>query len=325
MHYGNIGPICRPLSRVVLGTGSIGNIPGNERERLFDAYRQAGGSVIDTAAVYGGGATETAVGRWLARTGCRDEVAIVTKGGHPSLPDWAGRLTPEQVSLDLAASRERLQVDRIDLYMLHRYDEEVPVGEIMSMLGDHVRSGAVNAVGVSNWTWQRVEQANTYAARLGLPGLCANSIHYSLAVPQSRVAPGTVSLCGDSEALSWYRASRLPLLSWSSLARGFLSGRFSPSVHSDAHVERIFYHPSNWERLQRVRKLAADRRCTPSQVALAWVLCQPLDLYAVVGPTQLPHLEECLGAADLHLSPPDLAWLNLEADEPVEPQEAPHE
>ena len=96
---------------------------------------------------------------------CRDRA----EGGHPSLPDWRDRLTPDEVEHDLEASLARLQVGSVDLYMLHRDDERTPVDELVDLLARHVQSGKVKAVAVSNWTWQRVEEANGYERGLVRP------------------------------------------------------------------------------------------------------------------------------------------------------------
>jgi 1-deoxyxylulose-5-phosphate synthase len=309
--YGEIAGVGRPLSRVVLGAGSLDDPRYDDAAALFDAYVAAGGTAIDTAAVYGDGASERVVGQWLRRSGCRDEVVIVTKGGHPDLSDWQPRLTPEDVEQDLNESLDRLGVDCVDLYLLHRDNEEIQVDELVDMLASHAGAGQVKAVGVSNWTWSRVEEANEYAAESGAPRMAANSVHYSLATPKGVIAPGAVSLCDDPTALAWYAKSGLPVLAWSSQAKGFFSGRFAPTVHDSPHVEQTYYHKGNWQRLERVNQLARDRGWLPSQVALAWLFNQPLDIFAVVGPTRLPHLNECMGAVDLHLTPSEVAWLNL--------------
>ena len=139
-----------PLSWLVLGSGSFDEDRRDEAWRLLDRYAAAGGTVIDTAAIYGGGASERVVGG-LARPFRvpRDSMVIATKGGHPSLPDWHGRLTPEDVEHDIGSSLCRLKVEYVDLYMLHRDDEHIPVGEsLIDTLAAHVASGRVKAIGV---------------------------------------------------------------------------------------------------------------------------------------------------------------------------------
>lgn len=315
MIYGEVAGVSVPLSRLVLGSGSFDEDRRDEAWRLLDRYAAAGGTVIDTAAIYGGGASERVVGGWLDRSGYRDSMVIATKGGHPNLPDWHGRLTPEDVEHDIGSSLSRLNVEYVDLYMLHRDDEQIPVGELIDTLAAHVANGRAKAIGVSNWSWQRVQQANAYASRSGAPRVVANSIQYSLAAPKAAVLlPGTVTLSGDAAAFEWYSETQLPVLAWSSQANGFFSGRYPPDVHDDTVVERVYYHEDNWRRLERATRLAVSRGCTPSQVAMAWLLGQPLDLFAVIGCTQLPHLEESLGTLDLRLTPEEMAWLNLDVE-----------
>lgn len=281
---------------------------------LLDAFVAAGGTMLDTAAVYGDGASERAVGRWLTERGRSDDVLVLTKGAHPFLSDWQPRVNRAAVFRDLAESRERLGLDTIDLYLLHRDDPSVPVGPLVDGLNELVARGSIRAFGVSNWTTQRIQAANEYAATHSLLGPVASSPHFALAVPRKAIAPGTVEIAADDVALRWYRERQFPLFAWSSQARGFFSERFSPGSQDPRNVARIYGREDNWERRRRADKLARQRGCTPTQVALAWVLSQPLNAFAIVGPGTVPHLDDCLGALELTLSPSEVAWLNLETD-----------
>jgi len=316
MLYGTIPGLGRPVSRLVLGSMVFRLEPPEAWARtcdLLDQFAALGGNAVDTAHIYGRGESERALGRWLAQRGNRDQMVIITKGAHPA-PDWTPRLTPAAIAADLAESLERLGTT-IDLYLLHRDDPAMPVGPIVECLNEHLAAGRIRAMGASNWTPERIQEANEYAAARGLAGFAASSPNLALAVPNKPHWPGTVSIAGDRAALAWYRARQFPVLAWSSQAGGFFSGRFSPDRPEAPRMVQVYDSPGNWERLRRARELAAARGCTPVQVALAWVLHQPFPIFALIGPHSVAELQDSAGALAVHLTPEETAWLNLETEE----------
>jgi aryl-alcohol dehydrogenase-like predicted oxidoreductase len=315
MLYGVIPGISDRVSRLVLGTVSFSAERQEAANALLDAFVAAGGTAIDTARSYGHGESERAVGSWLRASGRRDDVLVVTKAAHPSR-DEPRRVTPAAIAADVAGSREALGIPTIDLLLLHRDDPSQPVGPIVDALNEQKAAGRVRGFGASNWTGERIDEANAYAAARGLAGFVASSPNLALAVPSEPMWPGCLSVANDAAALAWYRQRRFPLLAWSSQASGFFSGRFRPKEVTDENVARVYDRPDNWERLRRARQLAAERGCTPTQVALAWVLHQPIPTFALIGPRTPPELDDCLGALDVALSPAEVAWLNLEEDSP---------
>ena len=310
MTYGTIRGTARPLSRLILGAGPFRPERQEAVDALLDAFLAAGGSGVDTAYVYGAGASERALGAWLASRRARERVFLITKGAHPD-EAWRPRLRREVVAQELEESLERLGTDHVDLYLLHRDDPAVPVGEVLEWLEEHVAAGRVRAYGASNWSVGRLAEAAAYAAAHGLRGFAASSPFFALAVAYDPPHMGHAILNGDPEARAWYRATGLPLLAWSSQAQGFFSDRADPGpgrVPAFARYDR----PDNWERRRRVRALAERRGCTPTQVALAWVLGEGDHVFAIVGPGTVAHLEEALGALALGLTEAERAWLNLE-------------
>jgi aryl-alcohol dehydrogenase-like predicted oxidoreductase len=310
MKYGSVAGVSDRISRLVLGSGAFATLQDSWAE-LLERFVAAGGTAIDTAYSYGRGESERQLGAWLERSGRRDELQIVTKGGH-HLPDGTRRVTPEAIDEELPESLSRMRTDRIDLYLLHRDDPTKPVGPIVECLNRHKDAGRIKAFGASNWTIARFEEANDYAASRRLAGFAAISPNLALAVPSEPMWPNCVSFAGDTDAIAWVTRTRMPLFAWSSGASGFFSGRFSPEVRDNPDVVRVYYRPDNWQRLERVREFAARKGATPTQVALAWVLNQPFQTFALVGPRTVAELDDCLGAVALDLTAEDLAWLNLE-------------
>lgn len=303
----------------MLGLGTMVCTPDdlNLSFALLDRWREAGGNLLDTAHLYGGGASERAIGLWLRERGCREEMIVLTKCAHHNAD--RPRVTPEDILCDFRDSAARLRIETFDLYLLHRDDPGVPVGPIMQALNSLVRDGRVGALGASNWRIDRIEQANNYAREHGLRGFEVISNQFSLAVPNGEIWPGCVdSRTGDFPR--WLAESQTPLICWSSQGRGFFSGAFSPHVDLDETVTRVFYSEANWERLRRAQAVAENRGCSAIQVALAWVLHQPFPTHALVGPQNLPELESCLAAAELALTAEEAGWLDLKGTEPPGPE-----
>lgn len=308
MRYGTIAGLDRPVSRIVLGTAVLSEGKDDLASELIDAYTAAGGNMIDTAAAYGGGWSDRNVGTWLRRTGRRDDVLILAKGAHH---DRIGdRVTPAEISLDLGLSLERLGTTHVDLLVLHRDDPTLPVGPIVEVLDHHHRRGRVRAVGGSNWTADRLAEARGYARVHGLLPFAASSVNLALAVPMEPMWANCISIAGDLGGQAWYADQGLPVLSWSSQAGGFFSGRFAPDDRSNADMVRVYYNEANWARLDRASRLGKDLGLTATQVALAWVLNQPgLETFALVGPATVDELEQSLAVADVVLSPTQVDWL----------------
>jgi aryl-alcohol dehydrogenase-like predicted oxidoreductase len=312
MGYGQLEGVRLPVSRLVLGTFPFSPERQEEADALLDLFVAAGGTAIDTAPAYGWGDSERAIGAWLDKRRMRERVVVISKGAHPRAGQWEPRVTPAAIDEDLSASLDRLRLEAIDLYLLHRDDPSVPVGPLIEQLNQQLAAGRINAIGVSNWSHSRIAEANVYATRRGLRGLVASSPQFALAVPNQPIWPDCVSIAGDAEALTWYRATELAVMAWSAQAGGFFSGRFAPEACSDPYVARVYDRPDNWERLRRVQYVAKQWGCTASQVALSWVLHQSPRMFAIVGPRTVAELEDCLGAPRFTPAAQELSWLNLD-------------
>ncbi|MFD0958484.1 aldo/keto reductase [Paenibacillus chungangensis] len=310
MEYISIAGCSKPVSRLMKGTDYFFHDSYEKAAANMDAFMAIGGNSLDTAHIYCGGQSEEVLGRYMQERGNRDALVILTKGAHP---DASGpRVSREAIASDLACSLERLQTDFIDLYALHRDDPTVPVSVIIDALNEHVASGAIGAIGVSNWTWQRIQEANRYAADRGLTGFTFSSPNLSLAKPNEPFWAGCVS--ADEESCRWHEQEQFPLLSWSSQARGFFTGRFTPEVRDNADLVRVFYSDDNWERLDRARQLAEQKGVTAIQIALAYVLNQPFPTCALIGAQTAEELRSCHEGSAITLSREELAWLDMSSD-----------
>lgn len=288
MRYIKIPQLEKPVSVIGLGTGSSAFTPNmhDRAAELLDRFLTAGGNLIDTAHIYGFGDSEKTLGRWFRESGRCEEVVLITKGCHPVVDrenpfakPWEPRLTPEAIRADLSESLERLQTNTIDLYLLHRDDESVSVGPLVDALNQEKTRGHIRSFGVSNWRVERIAEANQYAAQHGLNGLAVSSPSLSLAQPKKMLFPGT--LFADEATRQWHRAHQLPLLAWSALATGFMSGKFKPDDTSDENVTQVYYSEENFERLRRAQILARRKNATSAQIGLAYVLQQAFPVSAL--------------------------------------------
>ncbi|MGZ9586057.1 aldo/keto reductase [Paenibacillus marinisediminis] len=307
MPYINIDGLKLPCSRLVLGSTMLSLDRLEASMELLDAYAEIGGNMIDSAHIYGESSAK-ALGLWLKERQNRDSIMIIGKGAH--FDGNGPRVNREAITEDLLVSLERMQLEAVDVYMLHRDDPEVPVGAIMEWLHEQVESGRCQAIGVSNWTTARIQAANEYAERNGLTKLACNSPNLSLAVPNEPRWKDCVS--ASAQDIEWHSHTQLPLLSWSSQAGGFFTGRFSPDKREDPEAVRVYYSDDNWERYARAEELAKQKGTDANQIALAYVLNQPFPTCALIGPYQVAELMSSFRAVQISLTPQEMAWLNLQ-------------
>ena len=321
MRYIEISQLEKPVSVIGLGAASRAFTPDtyDRAAELLERFLAAGGNCVDTANIYGFGDSEKTLGKWIQESERRNELVLITKGCHPGVnrddifgSPWIPRVTPEALHSDLSESLERLHTEYIDLYLLHRDDESVEVGPLIETLNQEQARGRIRAFGASNWRVERLAKANQYAAEHGLNGFVISSPNLSLPHPKKMVFPGT--LFADEATRQWHNTNQFPLLAWSALATGFMSGKFKPDEATDENVTHIYYSDENFERLGRAQELAARKNVTVAQIGLAYVLQQAFPVIALVGPTTPNNLDDALGAVNVKLNPEELEYLDLKAN-----------
>jgi predicted dehydrogenase/aryl-alcohol dehydrogenase-like predicted oxidoreductase len=303
MKYGRIEGLQKPLSRLLMGADNQPTIAHSSV--MFDHFFERGGNGFDTAYIYGGGRCEQTLGQWVKNHGIREQVVLLGKGAHTPL------CTPEHLTSQLLQTLERMQTDYLDIYMMHRDNVNVPVGEFIDVLNEHLRAGHMRIFGGSNWSIERVKAANAYAAEHGLQGFSAVSNNFSLARMVDPVWAGCIA-ASTPEYRAYLTETQMPLIPWSSQARGFFTERAHPDKRSDVELVRCWYSEDNWKRRERAVELARKRGVLPINIALAYVLCQPFPTFPIFGPRTLEETRTSLPALDVELSPKELAWLNLE-------------
>ena len=315
------------LPRLILGTMPLnGDTPAaqTEADALLDAAFEHGINAVDTGHVYGNGASERAIGSWLERRGLAHDVFVLSKGCHP---DAAGpRVSPEALDRDLSESLDRLRLPAVDLYMLHRDDPAVPVGEMVDAFAEQLAAGRLRAYGLSNWTRARIEEVYDYAEANDRPLPAASSPNFSLADQvRDPWGGGCVTLTGAAAAddRDWHRSTGMAIFAWSSLARGLFSGRVTrralaaePGLVDEA-CRAAYVHEVNLARLDRVIEFAEAGGASVPQIALAWVLAQDLPLHAIVGAATRQEVEDLAAAVTLSLTDEEEKWLRSGGRRPL--------
>ncbi|MFB3880608.1 MAG: aldo/keto reductase [Armatimonadota bacterium] len=301
MKYGKVEGVERPLSRLIIGTMSGRSFA--HAAAMFDGYFERGGNGFDTAHVYGN--SDALLGEWIRSRGVREQVIVIAKGAHTP------NNRPEALRPQLEQSLEKLRTGYADIHLAHRDNEDIPVGEWCDAWNELLREGLIRAYGGSNWSLGRVEALNEYARSRGLVGMACVSNNFSLARMVTPVWGGCIA-SSDAESRAWLEQRQLPLLAWSSQARGFFTERARPDDRSDEELARSWYAEDNFRRQERAKELAAKRGVAPITIALAYVLCQPFPTFALIGPAGLGEMKQSWEALEVELTADELRWLNLE-------------
>ena len=275
---------------------------------VLDAFTAGGGTLIDTSDSYGrmpdgsrGGGSEIIIGSWLARTGRRDDVTIVTKVSQH--PDLRG-LAPETVARAAQASLDRLGTDRIDLYFAHYDDEDTPLAETFAAFDALISQGAIRYYGLSNYTPKRIEEVFDVVRENGFREPVCLQPEYSL-VAREGYESGYSPLA---------RHEHLGVLAYFALAAGFLTGKYDRGADvSDLPRGAIvakYLNDRGFAVVDAVREIAARHGAQPASVALAWLLAQPTVTAPIASASRPEQVEGLLAGATLDLGDDDLAQLS---------------
>lgn len=324
MRYRTLGPSGLLVSELCLGTmtfggsdgmwGQIGQLRQDEADTLVRTALDAGINFIDTANVYAGGESERILGQSLRNLGiARDDVVIATKvlGPMGEGPNARGA-SRAHILAQAKASLGRLQMDHIDLYQIHGFDPLTPIAETLEALDTLVRQGHVRYIGLSNWAaWQIVKAVGIAEARQLAPILSLQA-YYTL-----------VGRDLEREIVPMLQAEGIGLMVWSPLAGGFLSGKYSDGSKANEGRRASFnFPPVDLGRgdaaIAVMREIASARGCSVAQVALAWLLHQPVVTSVIVGAKRIDQLQDNIRATEVMLSAEDLAALDAVTKLPAE-------
>ena len=285
---------------------------------VLDAYLEAGGNFVDTADVYarwapgnGGGESESVLGRWMASRKNRGSVIIATKLGSEMGPGQRG-LSREYTMQAVEASLRRLQTDYIDLYQAHRDDPDTPLDETLAAFDELVKQGKVRAIGASNYTAARLAEARRISEERGYARYESIQPPYSLVQRQEY----------ERELEPYCREHTVGVIPYSSLASGFLTGKYRPgqelpSTPRAGGIRQKYMNERGFAVVEELDRVAQSHDATPAQVALAWLIARPGMTAPIASATTVPQLKELMGAVDLQLAPASIAALDRVSAAPV--------
>ena len=302
MPYGKIAGVDLPVSRLIFGCDNQRTMP--HATAMFDDFFERGGNAFDTAHIYSGGLQEGLLGRWIEQRAVRAQTAVIVKGAHTPF------CTPEFLSSQLIVSLDRLKIDYADIYLMHRDNLDIPASEFVDVLNEHHRAGRIKTFGGSNWSLERLQEANAYAEKKGLKKFGVVSNNFSLARMVSPVWEGCVS-AKDPAFSQWLMETQTPLLSWSSQARGFFTERAGRDKSSDTELVRCWYSDDNFKRRERAIELASKKGVQPIHIALAYVLAQAFPTFALIGPRFISETASSCEGLSVSLTKEELHWLDL--------------
>ena len=312
MEYVNLGATGLRVSRVCLGMMGFGNdsdrpwvINEGAAEPLVRAAVEGGITFFDTADTYSAGASEVATGRLLSKFLSRDEMVVATKVFMPMTPgENGGGLSRKHILAAIDASLERLDMEYVDLYQIHRWDPRTPIEETMDALDEVVRSGRARYIGASSmFAWQFAKAQHT-AARGGGMRFISMQNHYNLLYREE-----------EREMIPQCIDMGVGVIPWSPLARGMLAGtRARGGVRSTTRSQTdpfgdSLYGEADFTVVDRVAEVAAGRGVPMAQVALAWLLHRPGVTSPIVGATKPGHVEDAIAAEQLRLSAEEMQRL----------------
>jgi 1-deoxyxylulose-5-phosphate synthase len=310
VQYVNLGGTGLRVSRVCLGMMSFGRHESREwavdeatAEPIVRRAVEGGITFFDTADVYNGGQSEVVTGRLLRKLfGMREEYVVATKVRGKTMPGVNGRgLSRKHVLASIDASLQRLELDYVDLYQIHRWDDETPIEETMEALHDVVRAGKARYIGASSMhAWQFAK-----AQRVASTRFVSMQNHYNLIYREE-----------EREMIPQCLDMGVGVLPWSPLARGLLAGSRTASgeqlttrSRTDPFLDSLYRPELDVPVIDRVGEVAAERGVSAAQVALAWLLHKPGVTAPIVGATKVEHVEDALAAEALSLSEDEIEQL----------------
>ena len=314
MVYTNLGPTGLKVSRICLGTMTYGSkkwrewvLEEAESRPFFVRALEHGINFFDTADIYSVGVSEEILGRAIKELSVpRDKVVIATKVFQAMGDDPNQRgLSRKHIRHAIDNSLRRLGMDYVDLYQIHRFDQDTPIEETMEALHEVVKSGKALYIGASSmyaWQFAKMQEA---ARRNHWTSFVAMQNHYNLVYREE-----------EREMIPLCRHEGVGLIPWSPLARGFLAGNrkreeFGETVRAktDDFAHRLYYQDSDFTVVEHVGEIARKRGVSNAQVALAWVLQQPGITAPIVGASKMQHLDDAVAALELKLDDAELKAL----------------
>lgn len=281
---------------------------------LLDSVLASGINAFDCARSYG--LAENTIGKWIENRKCRDRIIILSKCGD--VKNGKVLVNRKVIMEQLQQSLEALRLDSIDIYLLHRDDPNTSIEEFIDTLNEIKAAGKIKVFGVSNWRYQRIEAANNYAKSKNLTGLQVSSPNYGLALQIKDLWGGgcvTISGSENEAARSWYIENQMPVIAYSSLGRGFFSGRFksgdyeSARLYLDTFAQKGYLYEENMQRLRRAEEVAKKYNVSVPEIAMRYVFSSQMNIFAIISTTSIKRLQMNIQAVNNPLNLNDVKYL----------------
>ncbi len=306
MRYIHLEKVRHPISRIVIGSTWLGTrIDVDTTHALLDAYFELGGNTVDVARLYGQGVTEQVIGEYLKDHNLLKDINLVTKGLHHGEGDTE-RFSEQNLSLDIAQSQDALQTDSFDIWFFHRDNPNFPVDEIMDMVAPYVQKGVIRTLGASNWSTDRIEEANSWATKHNKPLIEVSQIQFSIARTTGKLWDDPTLECMNDESYQWYKKSEMPLFAFSSQAKGF----YSKAIEKGEKPSSLrFYTPENEQKIERVKSLSEKYNVSAATIALSYVTSALKHSVAIIGCSNVEQMHDSMSAQDVVLESEDISFL----------------
>lgn len=289
-------------SKILLGTAYFGDtISKDDAFCIMDKYCEMGGCHIDTARLYADGVAEKVIGEWL-RDRKPEGIFLSTKGGFPASDSTdVSRLSESDIRYDLEESLKALQLDSVEFYWLHRDDEKIPAGQIIDMMNKLCDEGKIKKFGASNWSIERIDEANKYAEASGKRGFSASQIRFSPAIiaPDGNADRTLVDM--DADSFTYYGKNKMPVAAYASQAKGFFSKMALVGEHGlSAKSRERYLCAENLKRLELLSQLSKKYECS-----IAAIVCGALcsievpDVFPIIGGSRVEQIEDSMRGADV--------------------------
>ena len=317
MKYDKIIGLEKKISKLIMGNDNQEDY--DEACKLWDHWISVGGNAFDNAHIYGGGSMESLLGKWHKSRNNLNEIVIIAKGAHTP------NCNPQSLSSQLTESLDRLKTECADIYIMHRDNLEIPVGEFIDVLNEEKNKGRIKIFGGSNWTLERFKEANDWAINKKKQAFSILNNNLALCKMINPLWKGCIS-SNDEEILNYLERSQIAHLSWSSQGRGyFLPEEITKKIENDITNSETWREPGehssgplscfdsldNRERKQRAFTLARNMNTYAQNIAGAWPLNLNFPSFALVGPRNIVELDSSIKNLNIELTQEQVNWLNL--------------
>lgn len=275
---------------------------------VLETYLEMGGNVIDSARIYSDwvppliGRSETILGQWIKERGHHDDFILMTKGGHPCLDTMhSSRMSKDDMQGDIELSLRALGVDCIDIYFYHRDDPSRPAGEYIEIMEDFRKQGKIRYYACSNWTTQRMMEADEYAKAHGYRGFVANEMLYNVGQKYKLPNSDDTLVEMDEAMIEYHRSGRNLAIPYFGMCSGFFQ---KLAAHGqDAVRDSMYCTPGNLKLMERINAICNKTGATITQAVLGFFFSRDFPIVPLAGASSVPHLREAMETVEFNFSP----------------------